>query len=262
MDEWLNLALRWFHVFAAILWIGQTWLFTFMDRALQNASESPGGKLYMVHSGGFYVVEKREALQPLPAKLHWFKWEAAFTWLSGLALLILVYYRGGLLQPAEPRVSEWAAIGIGVAVLLLAWPVYDRLWLSPLARDERVGAAVSLLLIAALAWGLCRVLSGRAAYLHLGAMLGTLMAANVWDRILPAQRRMIAALEAGRPPDLALGERAKQRSKHNTFMVLPVVLIMISNHFPTATYGHAQNWLVLAGLVAVGWAAAKLLRER
>jgi uncharacterized membrane protein len=266
LAEWLNLLLRWFHVFAGILWIGQTWLFTWFEAHFERpepARPNVSGELWMVHSGGFYVVEKQEAPELLPRTLHWFRWEAALTWLSGLGLLLLVYYAGDLL--VDERVAEisfWTAAAIGLGLLVVSWPVYDGLCRSPLGRSD-VGMAVSgFLLIVLVAFGLTRVLSGRAAFMHVGAMLGTLMTANVWERILPAQRRMIALRKSGGTLEPGLGEEAKRRSKHNTFMVVPLVLIMISNHFPTITYGHRHNWLMLGLFVLVGWAAARLARER
>jgi uncharacterized membrane protein len=263
--EWLNLLLRWFHVFAGILWIGQTWLFTWFEAHFEP---SPGpsdvaGELWMVHSGGFYKVEKHQAPQVLPRTLHWFRWEAALTWISGMGLLLLVYYAGGLL--VDDRVADigvGTASGIGLGLLVGSWFVYDALCRSPLGRSGVGLAAAGLLLILALAFGLTRVLSGRAAYMHVGAVLGTLMAANVWMRILPAQRRMIALAQGGATRDPALGEQAKLRSKHNTFMVVPLVFIMLSNHFPTISYGHRYNWLLLGAFVLLGWGAARVVRER
>ena len=256
-NEWINLALRWFHVFAGILWIGQTFFFTWLD-ARFNKEE----KVWMVHSGGFYTVDKLKVPQQLPATLHWFKWEAAFTWLSGFVLLNLMYYHGGLMvDPDVANIGVWTAAGIGIASLVVGWVVYDLLWLSPLARNEAAGAAVSYVLVVAAAYGLSQTLSGRAAYMHVGALMGTIMAANVWMRILPAQRQLIAAVKAGTAPDLTLAARAKQRSKHNTFMVVPVVLIMVSNHYPVATYGNRYGWIILAALLLVGAGVAKLLRR-
>ncbi len=256
--EWLNLAIRWTHVFAGIMWIGQTYFFTWLDRTLHQE-----GNVWMVHSGGFYVVNKQGAGVLLPQKLHWFKWEAATTWLSGFLLLGVVYYDGGLMVddsvwPARPI----AAAAASVALIVIGWIVYDLLWISPLQRHEPAGAVISFLLLTATIFGMTRLFSARAAYMQIGAMLGTIMAANVWMRILPAQRRLIAAAREGRQPDLRLADIARQRSKQNTFMIVPVVFIMISNHFPVATYGNRYNWIILAALVLVGWGAAKILRSR
>jgi uncharacterized membrane protein len=213
----------------------------------------------MVHSGGFYVVEKTK--QPSPTHtLHWFKWEAAMTWLSGVPLLILVYYVGGLLVDDRATFNTAAAIGIGV--IFAGWIVYDLLWLSPLAKIEPLAIAISYALIVALAWWLPHVMSNRAAFMHVGAVLGTLMAFNVWMRIIPAQKRMVAAAREGREIDQRLADRAKFRSKHNTYMVIPVVMIMISNHFPTTTYGNQYNWIVLGVLTLVGWVVAHVIRKQ
>jgi len=266
-SEWLNLVVRWIHVFAGILWIGQTYFFTWLDGTLTAAEEAGGkddapGRVWMVHSGGFYVVEKQRFAVALPRKLHWFRWEAAVTWISGMLLLVIVYYVGGALvddRVADIQVGSGVAIGLGL--LLVAWVVYDLLWQSPVGRSETVFAGVSYLLVVGVVFGLTRLLSTRAAYIHVGAMFGTLMTANVWLRILPAQRRMIADLEEGRQPDAALAARAKLRTKHNTYMVVPTVFIMVSNHYPVATYGNKYNWVVLSVLILAGWGAAKLLRS-
>jgi len=256
--DWTNLLLRWLHLFSGILWIGQTWLFMWLDRRLEDATENPGGELYMVHSGGFYVVEKRPGFASMPKTLHWFKWEAALTWATGLLLLVVVYYMGGLLQEADAELSQGAAIAIGLLLLPVAWIVYDTLWRFV---PTPVATPVCFALIVALAWALGHVFSARAAYIHVGAALGTIMAANVWERILPAQRAMVEAIRAGRPPDLSLGARAKERSKHNTFIVVPLVMIMLSSHFPTLTFAHDQAWAMLGLLTLVGWAAAWLVRR-
>lgn len=259
--EWVNLALRWVHVFAGILWVGATFFFTWLDGRF-GALESGGGKeknVWMVHSGGFYVVEKQKKPGIDPKKLHWFRWEAFFTWLSGMLLLLYLYYQGGLM--VDETMSESTAMIVGLAVIVLSWPVYDFLWKSPLGRDERLGAAVSFALITGLAYMLNHYMGPRAMYIHVGAVLGTLMTANVWMIIIPGQRKLVAALAGGNEPDQVIAARAKGRSKHNTFMVVPVVFLMISNHFPTITYGSDMNWLVLAVMVLAGWGAAKLIRR-
>ncbi|HEV8384249.1 MAG TPA: urate hydroxylase PuuD, partial [Candidatus Acidoferrales bacterium] len=177
-------------------------------------------------------------------------------------LLGIVYYMGGaLVDPDVAQWTPWQATGIGLGAIIAGWVVYDLLWSSPLAKHETLGAVISYALIVAAAYGLSRVFSGRGAYIHVGAILGTLMTLNVWMRILPAQKKMVAALAAGRAPDLTLGARAKQRSKHNTFMVVPVVFTMISNHFPIATYGDKYAWIILVVLVLVGWGAAAAIRR-
>ena len=255
-SEWANLFVRWFHVFAGILWIGSTWYFTWLDRQLHAAPEG----VWMVHSGGFYLVEKQANPKVDPGKLHWFRFEALFTWLSGLMLLGIVYYGGGLME--DSAIAPGPAIACGIGLLVVGWFAYDLFWMSPLARRPMLGAVVCYVALVALSYGLTRLFNGRAAYIHLGAMMGTIMALNVWVRILPAQKKLVGAIARGEAPDSALAERAKDRSKHNTFIIMPTVMTMISNHFPTATYGSAYNWQVFAVLVLAGAGAAKIVRER
>lgn len=262
--EWLNLIARWVHVFAGILWIGTTYFFTWLDgrfTELERGSKD-GGNIWMVHSGGFYVVGKEKSPRVAPPGLHWFKWEAATTWLSGVALLVLVYYYGGIMVDTSiADVEESSIILLGIAVLVAAWPLYELIWRSPLGRNQLAGASVSFVAVGLIAYFLTHIMSGRAAYMHVGAMFGTIMAVNVWATIIPAQKKMVAALEQGKQHDLSLSARAKVCSKHNTFMVMPVVFIMISSHFPTITYGSDESWAVLMLLIMLGWMAAKIVRR-
>jgi uncharacterized membrane protein len=257
LGDWANLLLRWAHFIAGIAWIGSSFYFIWLDRALTRpAQPRPGveGDLWMVHSGGFYQVEKRRpGPGEVPAVLHWFKWEAMLTWITGISLLVLVFYLSGayLIDSSVSRIGRGAAIGLGIGVLVFSWPVYDGLWRSPLAKRPAIAAAISLALLTAVTILLCRLLSGRAAFMHVGSLLGTLMVANVWERILPAQKQMLAATRAGQPADFTLGEQAKVRSVHNSYMTFPLLFIMLSNHFP-ATYASPVNWLVLLLLCVAG----------
>ncbi len=254
LQEWLNLFLRWMHVFAGIMWVGATYYFTWLDRRFHSSDPD---EVWMVHSGGFYVV-KKESRPSAEHTLHWFKWEAAMTWLSGVLLLILVYYIGGALIESDQ--SFKVALAVGIGAIIVGWKVYDLLWLSPLAKSEPLAIAISYALLVALAWWLPQVMSPRAAYLHVGAVLGTCMAANVWERIIPAQKKMVAAAREGRQPDQILADRAKFRSKHNTYIVIPVVFLMLSSHFPVVTRGY--DWKMLAVLTLVGWVVAHIIRKQ
>jgi len=264
--EWLNLGVRWFHVFAGILWVGQTYYFTWLDgqfsKAEKNRTDGKSSTVWMVHSGGFYTVEKQKSLSVSPQLVRWFRWEAMLTWLSGLVLLTLVYYASsGLIDPDVAQISQGRGIALGIAVLVGGWLIYDLAVRSALGKSEAAFAVFAFLMTAAISWGLLHVFSARAAYLHVGALFGTIMTLNVWERILPAQRKMIAAAAKEDAFDLRLSAQAKLRSKHNTFMAVPVVFLMISNHFPVATYGNAHSWEILLALVLIGWTASKVVRS-
>jgi len=260
LEQWLNLALRWAHVITGIAWIGTSFYFNWLNSRLAPPPperQEPGvaGELWSVHGGGFYrVVKYTVAPGELPRTLHWFKWEAYATWLTGFALLVLVYYLGAasfLVDPRVARLSPGAGVAVGVGTLIASWVVYDALCRSPLgARPLALGATL-FALATTLAWGLSQLLSPRAAYLHVGAAIGTIMAANVLMVIIPAQRDMVAALAAGRSPDAARGKQGALRSLHNNYLTLPVLFIMVSSHYP-ATYGHRLNWAILAGLAVIG----------
>lgn len=260
LNEWLNLIIRWMHLIAGISWIGSSFFFMWLDSHLEAPKEHTDrkkdveGELWMVHSGGFYLVEKY-LIKPgwVPEKLHWFKWEATFTWITGFFLLGIVYYMGDGLYLIKPEsgISPGVATLISLGTLAFAWLIYDLMWKYVFIDRSTLGALVSFMLTMAVAWGLSQVFSGRGMFIHIGAMFGTLMVANVWMRILPAQQKMIDATQRGEVPDYTLGKRAKQRSVHNNYMTFPVLFIMLSNHFPS-TYGHTHNWLVLMGIILCG----------
>jgi uncharacterized membrane protein/cytochrome c551/c552 len=254
VQEWLNLAVRWAHVIAAIMWIGDSFLFMWLDSQLRKP-ERPRegdvvGELWMAHSGGFYEVVKRKSLDALPPQLHWFKWESYTTWITGFLLLIVVYYMGGraMMVDASSSLSHEAAIGISLGLLAGTVVVYDLLCRTPLVKDGRVFGVVGLAIMVGAAYGISRYFTPRAAFLQVGAMLGTLMASNVFFRIIPAQKHMLAATREGRPVDTSYGMRAKQRSTHNHYLTLPVLFTMLSNHFP-GMYGH-EHPVVLVGTAA------------
>jgi uncharacterized membrane protein len=266
IKEWLNLALRWFHVFAGIMWVGQTYYFTWLDhqfsRLEKAAVRGATPAVWMVHSGGFYTVEKKKTLSVAAAQVRWFRWEALMTWVAGLLLLILVYYNGaGLIDPDVADISKLSGIAIGVGSMIGGWLIYDLAVRSPLSRSPIAFGVFALLASVGASWGLLHVFSGRAAYIHMGAIFGTIMTWNVWSLILPAQRKMIAAAASGAGFDAALGAQAKLRSKHNTFLAVPVVFLMLSNHYPVATYGNHYAWPVMIVLIVLGWGAAKIIRE-
>jgi uncharacterized membrane protein len=264
--EWLNLAVRWLHVFAGIMWVGQTYYFTWLDgqftRLEKTATTGGIPGVWMVHSGGFYSVERKTRLGVGASQVRWFRWEALMTWVAGMILLVLVYYLGsGLIDPDVADISKTAGVAIGLGSLAAGWFVYDVVVRSRLGKSQSAFAVFALIMTAVVSWGLLHVFSGRAAYIHLGAIFGTIMTTNVWLRILPAQRRMIAAAASGTAFDASLSAQAKLRSKHNTFMAVPVVFLMLSNHYPVGTYGNRHAWPVVVALVVLGWGAAKLIRE-
>ena len=258
LEQWLSLVLRWAHVITGVTWIGTSFYFNWLNASIRRP-EVPepgvGGELWSVHGGGFYRVVKYSVAPPsLPSTLHWFKWEAYATWWSGLSLLVLLYYVGAreyLLDPAVSSIGPAAAVALGLATLVASWVVYDLLCRSPLAGLPTALIVVGLALVTALAWGLTQLFSARAAYLHVGAALGTIMAANVFRVIIPAQRDMVAALSAGAAPDAARGRQGALRSLHNNYLTLPVLFVMVSNHYP-ATYGNPWGWAILAVLFLVG----------
>ena len=260
--EWLNLILRWLHVITGIAWIGASFYFVWLDNTIRPpapgsdlAAKGVSGQLWAVHGGGFYNPQKYLNAPPeLPRELHWFKWEAYSTWLSGFALLTIVYYfnaQAMLIDRAVADLSSWQAIGIGLGSLVAGWTFYDLLCRSPLGKHDLAFGAVMFVFLVASAFVLNKFLSGRAAYIHVGAMIGTMMVANVLMLIIPGQRKMVAAMTAGQVPDPVHGQKAKQRSVHNNYFTLPVLFIMISNHY-AMTYRHEHAWAVLAAMMAAG----------
>ena len=260
--DWLNLLGRWLHLITGIAWIGASFYFVWLDNSIRPPKagsdlerKGVSGELWAVHGGGFYNPQKY-LLAPaqLPETLHWFKWEAYATWLSGFALLLIVYYanpQAMLIDPAVANLTSVQAIGIGLASLLIGFAVYDVLCRSWLGQHDVWFGIVMYCLIVLGAYVLTHLLSGRAAYLHVGAMMGTMMVGNVLMVIIPGQRKMVAAMSAGQTPDPVYGKRGKQRSVHNNYFTLPVLFIMISNHYGM-TYNHAHGWLVLAAIMAAG----------
>ena len=258
LADWLNLAVRWLHITAGIAWIGSSFFFNWLEGRLHPPAEPEpgvGGESWMVHGGGFYHTRKFVvAPARLPGVLHWFKWEAYVTWLSGFALLILVYYLHPgtyLLAPDGPVTSPALGIAIAVGAMALGWVVYDGLCRSLLGRHSVAFALVGVVLVSGLAYGLQTVFGGRAAYLHVGAVIGTIMAANVFMVIIPNQRKLVAALLEGREPEAILGQRGQQRSLHNNYLTLPVLFVMISNHYPF-TFGHGWGWALLVAIAVIG----------
>jgi uncharacterized membrane protein len=262
--DWLGLLLRWLHIIAGIAWIGASFYFVWLDNHLQSPVDpertDPGvaGELWAVHGGGFYRSQKyRLAPQVLPTTLHWFYWEAYTTWLSGFALLCLLYFyraEAYLIDPAVATLTKPMAIGIGVAALVASWLLYDGLCRSPLRRQTAALGTVIGMALAVEAWGLCQLFSGRGAFMLFGSALGSIMVANVLFVIIPGQRELVHAKQQGRAVDPASGLRGKQRSVHNTYFTLPVLFVMISNHY-AMTYGARYNWLVL---IAISFAGACL----
>ena len=259
--DWLNLLVRWLHVITGVAWIGASFYFIWLDGHLDppqdpaDEEKGVGGEVWSVHGGGFYHAQKyKVSPAEIPERLHWFKWEAYTTWLSGIFLTALVYWYGAevfLIDRSVADLSAPMAVGIAIAFIAGGWLVYDLLCKSPLARDTRVFAAILFALTSALAWGLCEVFGGRGAYIHFGAVLGTIMVANVFFVIIPGQKKMVAAAAIGEAPDPGPGLRAKQRSVHNTYFTLPVLFVMTSNHYAMA-YSHAYNWLILIGISLAG----------
>ncbi|MEZ9232964.1 urate hydroxylase PuuD [Vibrio amylolyticus] len=252
ITEWLNLAIRWVHMIVGVAWIGASFYFVWLENNLNRVNPKTGlsGDLWAIHGGGIYHLEKYKLAPPeMPEHLHWFKWEAYFTWITGVALLGVVYYLNAEIYLIAPGsgLDSTTAIAIGIGALIAGWFVYDFLCDSPLGKKPELLGFVLFLGLVGAAYGLSQVFSGRGAYIHVGAIIGTIMVGNVFRIIMPAQRNLVKAIEENREPDPTLPAKGLLRSRHNNYLTLPVLFIMISNHFPS-TYGHEYNWLILAGL--------------
>ena len=265
LAEWLHLFLRWFHVIAGFTWLGQTHLFNRLEKWMSEEppkeSGNLAGTLWMVHGGGFYYLQKQKKPEKMPETLRWFKWQSMLTWISGFFLMLLLFYyidNGAAL--AKPGVGFGTAAVWGLAILFLSWPVYVLLWRSPIGKNEPVGVAICFALTMGVAYQLSECLGDRAMYLHVGAMFGTIMTANVWLIIIPSQKELIDAINADRAPDMSLAASAKQASKHNTYMSVPLIVLMLASHFGPITYGSGHALPILAALIIVGWIAARIIR--
>ncbi len=258
---WLDLVFRSFHVVAAIVWIGTSFYFVALDNHLlppeeeRDRERGVGGETWEIHGGGFYRVEKFQvAPHTLPEPLHWYKWEAYWTWISGFVLFVVLYYfqaHTSLIDPAVAHLSTAEAVGSSLALLAAAWVVYDALCRTVGRRSELALGLAVLGVVTAAAFGVTHLYAPRAAYLQVGAMLGTIMVANVFFVIIPAHWELVRAKEAGRDPDPAANVRGKQRSIHNNYLTLPVLFSMLAGHFPF-TYGHAHSWAILVCLMVIG----------
>ena len=260
--DWLNLLVRWAHLVAGIAWIGTSFYFIALDLSLRRAADAPEGvtgTAWEVHGGGFYRVEKYAVAPPaLPEHLTWFRWEAYLTWVTGFALLVVQFYFDAstwLVDHAVMPLDSWQAVAISIGSLLAGWFAYDVICRSRTGNNAVMLACVVFVLIVLATWGYTQVFSARAALVHSGALVGTIMAFNVFAVIIPNQKKVVASLLAGEAPDPRLGEVAKQRSLHNTYLTLPVLLLMVSGHYPMLT-GHPHAWLLVA-LIIVGGGCAR-----
>jgi uncharacterized membrane protein len=265
--ELLDLIVRWVHVVAGIMWIGNSLLFNWLDRNLREAAQpraTSRGEIWLLHSGGFYQAEK--LISPgatLPRPLHWFKWQAYTTWLSGAALLVVVYFMSSaaLLFDSSAGLTPNTARLLCVGVLAMGWVIYELLWRSPLGTHTLAAGLISFALLLGASYSLSLVLTGRATLLLMGALMGTLMAANVFFHIMPSQRAMVASVESGVVPDSRLSDRAKLHSIHNNYLTFPVVILMLSSHFPSF-YSQGREWQVVGVLVLAGAGVRHVLNIR
>ncbi len=260
--DWLNLLVRWLHLITGIAWIGASFYFVMLDTSLkspkkpEDAKRGVFGELWAVHGGGFYISQKfltGPKGEPLTEDLHWSKWEAYTTWLSGMGLLAIIYWFGAntyLIDRSVLDISPGAGVAISIAVIVGGWLAYDALC-KLAGRNENLLAALVFAFVVAMSWGLFQLFGARAAFMHAGVMLGTIMVANVFFVIIPGQKAMVADIRAGREPDPAPGLAGKQRSVHNTYFTLPVLFAMISGHYPM-TYANKYGWLVLAVIMLAG----------
>lgn len=259
--DWVNLLGRWVHMITGIAWIGASFYFIWLDNSLEtpkskaDTDKGVSGEVWSVHGGGMYHAQKyRLAPEQMPEQLHWFKWEAYTTWITGMFMLALMYWYGAeiyLIDPGVAELSKSVAIAIGVAVIVIGWYGYDWLCESDIGKKENIMAAILFVVLTIIAFALCQIFSGRGAYMHFGAMLGTIMVGNVFFVIIPGQKDLVRAKDEGREPDPIHGVRGKQRSVHNTYFTLPVLFVMISNHY-AMTYGHKYNWLILIAITLIG----------
>ena len=258
VSEWVSFALRWLHVITGIAWIGSSFYFIALDLGLRKApdmAEGVSGEEWQVHGGGFYHIRKfMVAPAAMPEHLTWFKWESYATWLSGFALLCVVYYHGAdlyLVDPAVWDVEPIYAIGVSLGTIVLGWVLYDLICRSPLGENNTTLMLLLYIVLVAMAWGFTQVFSGRAALLHLGIVTATIMSANVFMVIIPNQKIVVADLKAGRTPDPKYGKIAKQRSTHNNYLTLPVIFLMLSNHYPLA-FATEYNWIIASLVFLMG----------
>lgn len=257
--EWISLVFRWLHLITGVAWIGASFYFVWLDNSLENPPQwkkdkGIKGDLWAIHGGGIYEVAKyQNEPEQMPETLHWFKWEAYTTWLTGMVLLTVIYYLGAESYLIDKRVADltqWQAIGYGLGFIAGGWVLYELLCRSPLAKNGYVIGAILIAAAVVASYALAHLFSGRGAYIHMGAMIGTIMVGNVFRVIMPSQRALVAAIEKGERPDPSWGARAKLHSTHNTYLTLPLLFIMVSSHYPM-TYTHQFNWLVLLAIIAI-----------